>query len=115
MQLEQVIYMLMVQDMNRAIAFYQDVIGMSLKSYSLGWSEFTLGDSTVALHGGGTGEFVETGLIFQVTDIGRACQEVVSGGGKLRSGPEDRPGEPIKLAQLCDTESNGFTFSQYVG
>ena len=56
MQLEQVIYMLMVQDMNRAIAFYQDVIGLNLKSYSPGWSEFTLGDSTVALYGGGTAE-----------------------------------------------------------
>ena len=115
MQVEQVVYMLTVQDINRAIAFYQDVIGLNLKSYSPGWSELTLGDSTVALHGGGTGEFAETGLIFQVAEIDTACQEVVSGGGKLRSGPEDRPGEPIKLAHLSDTEGNGFTFSQYVG
>ena len=115
MEIQSVKYLLMVQDMDRAIAFYQDVIGLNLKSYSPEWSEFTLGDSTVALHGGGTGEFIETGLIFRVADIGSACQEVVSGGGKLRSGPVDRPGEPIKLAQLCDTESNGFTFSQYVG
>ena len=115
MQVEQVIYMLMAQDMDRAIASYRDVIGLNVRSQSPGWSELTFGDAVVALHGGGTPEFKETGLSIQVRDIQQACEEVVSGGGQLRSGPTDRPGEPIKLAHLSDTEGNGFTFSQYVG
>ena len=115
MKLEQITYMLKVQDMNRDVTFYQHVIGLNLKSHSPGWSELTFGDSTVALHSGGSGELAETGLIFQVAEIDSACQEVVSGGGQLLSGPEDRPGEPIMLAHLCDTESNGFSFNQFLG
>ena len=30
-------------------------------------------------------------------------------------GDRDRPGEPIKLASLVDTEGNGFMLTQYVG
>ena len=115
MELQQVTYMLKVQDMNRAVDFYRDVIGLTLKSHSPGWSELTFGDSTVALHSGGTGELAETGLIFQVAEIHSACQEVISGGGELLRGPEDHPGEPIMLAHLRDTESNGFSFNQFLG
>ena len=114
-KVEQVIYMLMAQDMERAVAFYRDVVGLTVKSQSLMWSELAFGDATIALHGGGAGDFNKTGLGFQVSDIDAACQEVLSGGGQVLSGPTDRPGEPIKLAHLADTEGNGFSFSQYTG
>ncbi|HKD61249.1 MAG TPA: VOC family protein [Terracidiphilus sp.] len=39
-----------VEDMNRAIKFYRDVIGLSLKFQSAGWSEFATGQVTFALH-----------------------------------------------------------------
>ena len=64
---------------------------------------------------GGSGESSSTGLSFQVNDIEAACKEVVEGGGRVFSGPSDRPGEPIRLADLADTEGNRFTLSQYVG
>ena len=115
MKVEQVIYMLRAQDMERAIAFYGEVIGLNVRTQSPEWSELTFGDAVVALHGGGTREYKETGLSIQVSDIQQACEEVVSGGGQLRSGPTDRPGEPIKLAHLSDTEGNGFTFIQVAG
>ena len=115
MQIESVIFMLMAQDMDRAVAFYHDVVGLDLRSASPRWSELTRGDATVALHGGGDGEFHDTGLSFQVADLDAACQEVKRGGGRVVKSPEDRPGEPIRLARLADTEGNGFTMSQYVG
>jgi lactoylglutathione lyase len=37
-------------DMNRAVKFYRDVLGLSLKFQSPGWSEFVTGETTLALH-----------------------------------------------------------------
>ena len=67
------------------------------------------------LHGGGDGEFRKTGLSLQVSDIEAACKEVEAGGGSVLEGPAERPGEPIKLAHLVDTEGNAFDIAQYVG
>ena len=39
-----------VEDMDRAIKFYRDVIGLPLKFQSPGWSEFATGQVTFALH-----------------------------------------------------------------
>ena len=36
--------------MDRAIAFYRDVIGLELKFQSPSWSEFRTGEITLALH-----------------------------------------------------------------
>ncbi|MCH7800952.1 MAG: VOC family protein [Chloroflexi bacterium] len=115
MHIESIKFMLMAHDMDRAVAFYRDVMGLEVRSRSPMWSELAHGDAVVALHGGGQGEFNETGLSFQVSDIESACAEVESGGGRIRKAPENRPGEPIKLAELSDSEGNGFTMAQYVG
>ena len=105
-------FLLSVEDMDRAIAFYRDVIGLDLRACSAWWSELTYGTATIALHGGGTGEFHSTGLSFTVDDIDSACEDVVAGGGSIRSGPEDRGEEGIYLAELVDPEGNGFMMSQ---
>jgi lactoylglutathione lyase len=39
-----------VDDMDRAIAFYRDKLGLEVKFQSPFWSEFTTGDTTLALH-----------------------------------------------------------------
>ena len=114
MKIDRVTYMLMAQDMGRAVAFYRDIIGLELRSQSPMWSELAFRDAIVALHGGGSGEFHTTGLSFQVSDVGAACDEVRSGGGRVVSGPEDRSGEGIRLAELSDPEGNGFALTQYV-
>ena len=98
--------------MNRAVAFYRDVIGLDIKVRSPYWSELTIGSATIALHGGGDGSFVETGLSFTVNDINVACRAIVEGGGTIRSDPEDRGDEGIYLAMVTDTENNGIMVSQ---
>lgn len=105
-------FMLSAQDMERAIAFYRDVIGLDVKETSPWWSELTCGTAIIALHGGGDGEFRRTGLSFTVNDIDAACKAVALGGGRVRSGPEDRGDEGIYLAELTDPEGNGFMMSQ---
>ena len=39
-----------VADMDRAVRFYRDVVGLALKFQSPGWSEFSTGETTLALH-----------------------------------------------------------------
>ncbi|HEX5432812.1 MAG TPA: VOC family protein, partial [Candidatus Angelobacter sp.] len=39
-----------VADMERAVAFYRDVVGLPLKFQSPEWSEFATGEITFALH-----------------------------------------------------------------
>jgi catechol 2,3-dioxygenase-like lactoylglutathione lyase family enzyme len=39
-----------VADMNKAVKFYRDTLGLSLKFESTDWSEFVTGETTLALH-----------------------------------------------------------------
>ena len=39
-----------VSDMDKAIAFYRDTLGLELKFQSPFWSEFDTGETTLALH-----------------------------------------------------------------
>lgn len=39
-----------VADMDRAVHFYRDTLGLPLKFQSPGWSEFATGETTLALH-----------------------------------------------------------------
>jgi predicted enzyme related to lactoylglutathione lyase len=113
--IESVKYMLMAQDMKRAIRFYRDVVGLEVKFESPEWTELAFGDAIVALHGGGTGVYQKTGLSIQVKDIAAACKEIEAGGGKVATRPVARPNEPIKLAEVQDPEGNLFSLTQYVG
>jgi catechol 2,3-dioxygenase-like lactoylglutathione lyase family enzyme len=39
-----------VGDMDKAVKFYRDTLGLKLKFESPGWSEFVTGETTLALH-----------------------------------------------------------------
>jgi len=39
-----------VTDMNKAVRFYRDILGLQLRFESPGWSEFATGETTLALH-----------------------------------------------------------------
>lgn len=105
-------FLVSATNMDRAVKFYRDVIGLEVKVLSPYWSELTLGSATVALHGGGDESFAETGLSFTVRDIFEACPAIIKGGGSVRSEPEDRGDEGIYLAFVTDTENNGIMISQ---
>jgi predicted enzyme related to lactoylglutathione lyase len=113
MKIEKVKYMIVAQDMKRAIQFYAKTIGLQIAFESEFWTELTFGSAIVALHGGGDGTPNKTGLSFQVSDIQKACAEAKAAGATILSGPEDREGEPIFLATLRDAEGNQIMFSQY--
>lgn len=114
-QVQAIKFVLWAQDMDRAVAFYTSVIGLAERFTSPGWSELGLGDAIVALHGGGDGSVNTTGLSIQVQDLGTACERVATGGGSVIDPPMSREGEPIRLANVQDTEGNRFMLTQYVG
>ena len=111
MQIRSVKFILWVQDMDRAVAFWRDGIGLEPALVTPYWSELKWKDATIALHDGGTGDYRATGLGIEVEDVDAACAEVAAAGGQIRKHPVDRSGEGIRLADLVDTEGNGFQLS----
>jgi predicted enzyme related to lactoylglutathione lyase len=108
-------FMLHVVDMDRAAAFYREGVGLDVRFVSPEWSEFAWGDATVALHGGASStERRVTGLGFEVDNLEAACKRVAAAGGAIVTPPSDRPGEPIRLADVADTEGNVFSLAEPV-
>ena len=115
MKLQKIKYLLMAQDMERAVKFYQSVFELTPTVESDFWSEMTFGDCIVALHGGGDGSRNPTDISFQVDNIVVACRIIKENGGKVVAQPEQRPGEPIVLAVVADTEGNEIMITQWIG
>ena len=115
MKLEKIKYLLLVQDMQRAIDFYQSAFGLVPTVQSEWWSELTFGDSIVALHGGGDVSQRSTDLSLQVDNIVAACRIIREHGGAIVGEPEKREGEPIVLATFTDTEGNVVMLTQWAG
>jgi predicted enzyme related to lactoylglutathione lyase len=109
--IEKTYFMLMVADMKRAVNFYQDALGLSVEMQSRWWSELQSGGATIALHGGG-GPMTQTGLGFHVDDLDAAVAAVEAHGGAVVGPAMDRPQEGIRLAEVRDTEGNGFSLAQ---
>ena len=101
MKTTKILYMLWVNDMDRAVAFYRDVFGLDVHSQSPTWSDLTLGDSTVALHQGSNAS-----LSFEVDDIDEACREIETAGGSIVHPPRDGGIPGLLLADVTDFDGN---------
>ena len=106
MKTTKILYMLWVDDMDGAVAFYRDVFGLDAHAQSPTWSELTLGDSTVALHEGSNDSFRMTGLSFEVDDIDEACREIEAAGGSVVHPPRDGGIPGLRLAEVTDIDGN---------
>jgi predicted enzyme related to lactoylglutathione lyase len=99
-------FMVPVEDMDRALIFYRDVLGLAVVFASPDWSELTWRDATIALHGGGDGAPRESWLGFSVDDLDSALAAIEDGGG--RRGIERTEGG-VRLVSVTDTEGNSLT------
>lgn len=108
-------YMLMAQDMDRAVSFYRDVMGFDESFSSPHWSELRFGDAILALHGGGDGSRNVTGLSLQFEKVREAFDRAIKSGATAIKLPEREEGEPVILSYLADPEGNVIMLTQYVG
>ena len=100
-----------VADMDRAVTFYRDTLGLQLKFQSAGWSEFSTGETTLALHPASeknpAGK-VELG--FGVPDLQQFHAELTSRGVEF-SMPPKKQDFGGTLAQFVDSEGAHVTVS----
>ena len=92
-----------VADMDQAVAFYRDTLGLPLKFASPGWSEFATGETTLALHpesainSAGT-----THLGFRADDISAFHRDLSAKGVEFTRPPTPEHG--MTLAEFIDSE-----------
>jgi catechol 2,3-dioxygenase-like lactoylglutathione lyase family enzyme len=107
MQLVEVV--LYVRDMQRAVDFYRDVLGLELAFESEHWTTFRTGDCTLALHATtrrepGTGEPNPT---FLVADADAERNRLVAAGVEVTEIREPAPG--VKVFDVHDPDGNRFS------
>ena len=106
MKVERVKYLIWAADMNRAVQFYQSVLGAEVLKQNEVMADLGLCDSVIGIHSGGEGKRTWTGMSFQVADVIEAAAELVAAGGELTNDPKPENGEPPHLAMCVDTEGN---------
>ena len=115
--------MVVVSDMPRSVAFYRDKLGLPLKLESPGWTEFTTGPTTLALHGGGKPQEGKTGkpgeqmagtcsIGFNVENLEKTFGELKARGVIFVKPPTDQKEEGIKLAVCIDPDGLPIAFAE---
>lgn len=93
-----------VADMDRAVKFYRDVVGLPLKFQSPGWSEFTTGETTLALHpASDKNPAGKIDLGFNVSDLQKLYVEMQAKGVRFLM-PPTKQDFGNTLAQFADSE-----------
>jgi lactoylglutathione lyase len=109
-----------VSDMQRSTAFYRDLLGLPLKFSSPGWTEFTTGSTSIALHPArdtsqlSSQERSPSGqaqLGFQVDDLNTVYASLQSEGVHFSLPPKQQP-EGGTVAVLHDPDGLGITLRQ---
>ena len=100
-----------VADMDRAVKFYRDVIGLPLKFQSPGWSEFATGATGLALHPASESKPAGTvELGFDAEDLSKFHQEMSEKGVKFTGSPTKQEWGRM-LTQFVDSEGAYSTVS----
>jgi catechol 2,3-dioxygenase-like lactoylglutathione lyase family enzyme len=109
-----------VDDMEKAVAFYRDKLGLSVKHQSADWAELDAGNVTIALrrYGSGPEGRPELGvgegatLVFEVDDIEAVRAELEDKGIKLIGGIFAYGA--VKLAAFEDLNGNVLQVYEHV-
>lgn len=92
-----------VADMDSAVRFYRDVLGLPFKFQSPGWSEFATGATTLALHA--ASEKNPAGKVqlgFAVPDLDQFYREMTAQGIQFTRPPESVEGS--RVARFLDQD-----------
>jgi catechol 2,3-dioxygenase-like lactoylglutathione lyase family enzyme len=107
-----------VSEMERSTAFYRDTLGLPLKFTSPGWTEFSNGGTTLALHRHMAGEHGaaqpgagQATLVFVVDDLQSAYDTLQAEGATFAMAPQKQP-SGLTFAVLQDPDGFGITLQQ---
>jgi len=99
-----------VADMDRAVAFYRDTVGLTLRFASPGWSEFATGATTLALHPASKENPAgTTHLGLHADDIAGAHKALTAAGVSFTRVPTPEHG--VTLAEFVDSEGARVSLS----
>jgi lactoylglutathione lyase len=120
--MENMLTMVMVSDMDRSVKFYRDMLGLKLRFQSPDWSEFDMGSTTLALHGGAKPAPPRTGpseqiagtasIGFSVKNIDAVYEELKGKGARFVMPPKTQEAEGIRLAVMIDPDGLSISFAQ---
>jgi len=100
-----------VADMERAVRFYRDTIGLPLKFQSPEWSEFSTGETTLALHpASDRNPAGKVELGFHVPDLQLWHKEMTTKGVQFSMPPKKQDYGGM-LAQFVDSEGSHASVS----
>ncbi|HEY3210212.1 MAG TPA: VOC family protein [Actinomycetota bacterium] len=107
-----------VTDMERAVSFYRDVLGLKLlRQESATWAEFDAGGRRFALHSAGDGQPVGGGAgataVFAVGDLNQAKSELSARGVQFTH--EGDVEGYARFASFLDPEGNPVQLIEYSG
>lgn len=92
-----------VADMDNAVAFYRDKLGLELKFQSPSWTEFNTGETTLALHDASESHPAGSASIgFAVGDIDEFYETAQRDGIRFTSEPTETFG--VRIARFEDSE-----------
>ena len=99
-----------VADMDKAVGFYRDTLGLELRFQSPEWSEFATGQTTLALHlASDRNPAGRVELGFGVDDIDALHRDLTAKGVVFTRPPVDEHG--TKLASFLDCEGSQVSVS----
>ena len=111
-------FVIYVSDMQRSTAFYRDILGLPLKFSSPGWTEFSNGGTTLALHRhmGGAASAPEPSagqatLVFALDDLQSAYDTLQAEGANFSMEPQKQP-SGLTFAILRDPDGFAITLQQ---
>jgi catechol 2,3-dioxygenase-like lactoylglutathione lyase family enzyme len=103
------------KDMQAAIDFYRDVLGLELLRRSEdAWAEFDAGPIRFALHGGADGASPSGGtVVFEVDDLDRARPDLAAKGVAFEQEAGEVPGV-ARFASFRDPDGNIVQIIEYL-
>src|SRR5262245_37804487 len=112
-------FILYVEDMERAVRFYRETFELRPVMATPGWSMLRCGECTVALHIADDSmsklRAKVAGLNFEVDDVEKAAEAVRSAGGSAGPVRPAGAGAPVRVCELRDPDGNAIEVRQFVG
>jgi predicted enzyme related to lactoylglutathione lyase len=112
MIVEETFFSLEVRDMERATRFYVDSLGATVAFATPGWTSIHIAGVRIGLFLHPEKVDQKTGLHFTVRDIAAVSAGIVSAGGKMVIEARE-VGPDVVIADLTDTEGNGFALRRF--